>query len=336
MPLISVLLPVRNAASTLNQALASLRSQTLTDWEAIIVDDGSTDESPALLESWMRKDERFSVYRATEHRGLVASLNQALSEAQGEIVARMDADDVALSTRFERQAAALERGDGEILGCRVRYFVESSDVGAGTQRYECWLNSLISPEEHARDIFIDCPLAHPTLMLRRELLESAGGYRAMGWAEDYDLLLRLWIGGARLAKTPERLLLWRDHPTRLARTHPDYWHASFFRARAHFLARSYLAEGRPALIFGAGQVGKTMARALQREGCCVEAFVDPDAGQIDHEIHGIPVIGEAEAAERKGRVFGLAALGEPGARETVRHSLDEAGWIEGVDFCCVA
>jgi glycosyltransferase involved in cell wall biosynthesis len=334
-PSISVLIPARNAAATLDEALASLAAQTHDDWEAVVVDDGSTDETPRLLAEWARRDPRFRVVRNETGQGIVGSLNRALELARAPLLARMDADDVALPERLARQAERMAAGDAAAVGCRVRYFPEEQ-VLAGARRYEAWLNSLLTPEEHDRDLFVECPLAHPTMLLRADAVREAGGYRARGWAEDYDLLLRLWERGHRMAKVPEVLLLWREGETRASRTLPDYALDRFIRCKAHFLRRTHLAGDRPALVFGAGPVGKAVARALLAEGAALSGFVDLDPRKIGQEIYGVKVLDQAEGLKRRGAAFGLAAVGQPGAREELRRTLTDAGWIETEDFRCAA
>src|SRR5688572_21419330 len=147
MPAVSVLIPARNAAATLDEALASMQAQTFRDWEAIVVDDGSTDETPNVVAEWVRRDARFHVLRSGVGQGLVAALNRALGEARAPVVARMDADDVSLPERLDRQLARLEQGDVAAVGCGVRYFPEEQ-VMDGARRYAAWLNSVVTPEEH--------------------------------------------------------------------------------------------------------------------------------------------------------------------------------------------
>jgi glycosyltransferase involved in cell wall biosynthesis len=333
--LVSILLPARNAQATLDEALESIRAQSHPDWELIAVDDGSQDDTPAILERWSRRDDRIRILRHSNSLGIVAALNAALAVARGPVVARMDADDVSLPERVERQLAMLATGEAEVVGCQVRYFPEEL-VAGGARRYEEWLNSLVTPEEHARDLFIECPLAHPTFMMPRDLLESVGGYRARGWPEDYDLLLSLWRRGRRLAKVPEVLFHWREAADRTSRTHPDYTPDAFRRCKAHHLRRSYLAGDRPALIWGGGPFGKLLARELIAEGTPPRGFVDLSPRRIGQVIYGVRVLSQPEAFPLKGQVFGIAAVGQAGARDEIRAAMAGAGWVEGVDFCCAA
>lgn len=331
---IAVLMPVRNAAASLDEAMESLAAQTFRDWEAVVVDDGSSDDTPRLLRAWTRRDSRVRVLTHRTGRGIVPSLRRALGRVKSPLVARMDGDDISLPRRFELQLRLLEEGTADVAGCRVRYFPEEL-VRDGSRRYQAWLNSLTTPEEHERDIFVECPLAHPTLLLPTDVLRAAGGYRDPGWAEDYELLLRLWRRGRRIAKVPEVLFLWREGPERTSRTRPEYAPEAFLRCKAHYLARTCL-RGRSALVFGAGPVGKSVARALLEEGVTLAGFADLDPRKIGQQVYGVPVLASADACRLAGGPFGLGAVGQPGAREELRATLRAAGWVEGRDFRCVA
>lgn len=333
-PLVSVLIPVRNAEPTLDEALQSISDQTFGHWEGLLVDDGSTDGTPGLLHRWELRDRRFRVISLRQHSGIVSALNVALSEVRGEICARMDADDVSDPRRFELQLARMREGDVDVVGCRTRYFPEEA-VQDGARRYETWLNSLTTPEEHERDLFIECPLAHPTFMMRTETLRRLDGYQDNGWPEDYDLLLRLALAGGRMAKVAEVLLHWRESETRSSRTLPQYQLERFPILRAHYLLQRELRD-REALIFGAGRVGKAHARALLQAGGRVHAFVDLDPRKIGRRAHGAPVLTPAEGFALRSGPYGLGALAQPGQREALRKALHAAGWREPEDFRCIA
>jgi GT2 family glycosyltransferase len=334
-PTVSLLIPARNAAATLDQALGSIKAQTLADWEAVVVDDGSTDDTPRLLRAWARRDERIRVLRSPLQKGLVPSLNRALKAARGPVIARMDADDVSLPRRLELQLARLREGDVATVGCRVRYFPEDA-VAGGALRYQEWLNEVLTPADHDRDVFVECPLAHPTMMLDARAVRQLGGYQAHGWPEDYDLVLRLWQAGHAMAKVPEVLLLWREHADRTSRVHENYSPAAFLRCKAHYLARTCFASGLPALIVGAGPVGKAIAKAVAAEGVELAGFVELDPRKIGQDVYGAPVMSHEQADSLRGRAYALVALGQPGARSEARRRLTEGGWTECAEFRCVA
>jgi hypothetical protein len=129
--------------------------------------------------------------------------------------------------------------------------------------YVAWLNSMESAVSVERALFIEAPLCHPSVMLRRASLVGVGGYQRRGWAEDYDLWMRLSLNGYRMQVLPEVLHVWRDHAHRLTRTSQDYAASTFFELKAHYLIQPYGTCFRP---WGAGRDGKRLARALEARG----------------------------------------------------------------------
>ena len=345
-PKISLLLPCRDAAPFLAECIASLEAQTEPRFEALVLDDGSTDETSPILGAWAERDARVRrVKRAGE--GLVAALRALAGAARGTLLARMDADDVAHPPRLERQAALLDRRpDVAACGTRVRY-VPRADLGSGGRRYEAWLNGLIEPSELARDLFVECPIAHPTLMVRRRVFEAVGGYRDVDGPEDYDLILRLAAAGHRLANVPGVLHDWRLGDHRLSGRSERYAPAAFRRLKVRTLP-AFLPVGRPLAVWGAGKVGKAFARAwLAEDDRRLAAFVDLDRRKIGQTIHGAPVLppaglaGLREAGLHPGAgpasmPYVLIAVGSPGARDEIRADLAGMGLRELEDYRAVA
>jgi glycosyltransferase involved in cell wall biosynthesis len=314
----------------------SLADQTLADHEVIAVDDGSRDGTGARLEARARLDTRLRVLR-TPPRGLVAALNTGLARARSPLLARMDADDVALSERLRLQAERLERDPTvDILGCRVRL---GGPLGAaapgGMGAYVDWLNGLLDHESMLRDRLVEAPVAHPSIAMRTETLRGLGGWRDFDGPEDYDLWLRAFEVGLRFAKLPETLLVWNDSPGRLTRTDPRYASDRFRALKIQSLGRGPLASGRPAVVWGSGPVGKGWARALVQAGHRVVAFAEVAPRKLGGRIHGLPVL-TAEGAARCGNALHLGAVGQRGARERIRREATRLGLVEGRDFVAVA
>lgn len=333
-PEVSVLMPVRDAEATLPEALVSLERQTFEDFEVIVVNDGSSDGSAGILDRWTARLPALRVLD-TPGRGIVPALRLALSEARGRYVARMDADDRCTPDRIALQRDRLEdEPKVGIVGSLVRIFPEEIRR-EGLTVYEEWINSLVTHQEIQRDLFVECPIAHPSMMMRREEAIALGGYTDPGWAEDYDLLLRYAEHGYRFAKVPEVLLEWREGPGRLFRRDPRYSKEAFWRAKAHYLARGPLSGGRPAWIWGAGIGGKRLSRALIDEGVEIRAFIDIDARKIGRTRRGLPVLPPEGLAPADGELI-VAAVAARGAREEVRVRLREMGYEEGNHFICAA
>ncbi|KAA3622903.1 MAG: glycosyltransferase, partial [Proteobacteria bacterium] len=269
---VSVVMPVRDAGACLREAVGSILAQDYPEFELIIVDDGSSDGAVEALPRDFRRDPRVRVL-VTRRAGVVAAMQSGVRVADGEYIARMDSDDIALRDRLSRQAEFLAaRPDIGIAGGEVTLFREGG-VGGGFRRYEAWLNALREPEDIDRALYIESPIPNPTALFRRDAYEALSGYRDTDWPEDYDLFLRAHAAGIRMGKPAGVLLRWRDHERRLTRSDPRYDHRRFMAASGYYLSRGPL-HGRAAVIWGAGRCGSRYHDILVANGARVDGFID--------------------------------------------------------------
>jgi glycosyltransferase involved in cell wall biosynthesis len=333
-PVVSVLLPVRDAEATLAACLTSVLRQSETRFECIIVDDGSRDGSRAVAECFAGTDSRFRVL-ALPARGLVPALLDGLAACRAPLVARLDADDWMHRRRLEWQARALAADPGLAgVGCHVRVFPRAA-LRPGLRAYESWLREITSERRLRTDRFIECPLPHPTWMMQREVLRATP-WREAGWPEDYDLLLRLLAAGRRLGVVPRRLLAWRDGPDRMWRTDAAYAPDRFVACKAHFLASGPLRRSPAYVLWGHGATGRALRRALRFEGKHVAAVVEIHPRRIGQHIDGAPVVSpEGLSALRAGLPL-VASVSGPPARAAIRAFCTRAGLREDVDYWCAA
>jgi glycosyltransferase involved in cell wall biosynthesis len=289
MPLVSILLPCYNAEKTLAEALESIANQTLSDYEVVAVDDGSTDGTLHLLEDWARRDGRIRVISGA-HGGILAALNAGLAACRAEYVARMDADDRSHPERLAEQAAYLDKHpEVTVVSCLVRGF-PAEQVREGFRIYMEWLNSLVTDEEIKREIFVESPIAHPSAVFRKAEVERVGGYQECIWPEDYDLWLRLYLAGGQFAKVPRILYEWREDPGRLTRADSRYSLENFMRLKAHYLAHGPLVGSDAVILWGAGMAGRRLSKHLMRQGCPLVAFFDIDPHKIGNTRRGLPIL----------------------------------------------
>jgi glycosyltransferase involved in cell wall biosynthesis len=337
-------MPVRDGVPWLGEAIESIRAQTLGDWELIVVEDGSVDETPRVLAEFARCETRIRVFATSESgRGLVAALNRGLREARGRYVARMDADDVAHPERLAAQARTLDdETDLAAVSCAVEGFPQAA-MGEGMKRYLAWQNGLLTAEQLARDRFVESPVVAPSLAIRTDVLRARfGGWQEHGWPEDWDLVLRAIEAGARIARVPRVLHRWRQHPRQTTHNDPRYGADRLLQARAHYLARFLrdAAAPRAVWLLGAGPVGKTLAEALHHEGLTVAGFAEIDPRKIGNRVRRAgqwwPVIAMDQLQAARNTSYAVAAVGRRGARERIRTSLVAAGWVEVRDFIAAA
>lgn len=329
---ISVVMPVHNAAPTLSAAVESLLRQTEPAWELVAIDDGSTDASGAILEAYARRHRRIRVIRA-ERRGLVVALNAGLAAATGWLIARFDADDICLPERLAHQRRRFDsRPDVGLVASRVRFGGDPA-LAAGYARHVSWTNRLLSHDDISLARFVESPLAHPSVMFRRALVEHWGGYEDGDFPEDYELWLRWLESGVRMEKLAETLLVWNDSPTRLSRSDSRYAKEAFYRLKARYLAR-WLAVHNPhhpaVIVWGAGRITRKRVQHLVEQGITVDAFIDIDPHKIGRRIGGRPVLAPGELPAH-GTSFVVSYVGGSDAREQIESSLRASGYRCGAD-----
>lgn len=324
-------MPCKNAASTLEAAVNSILSQSIGDFELLIWDDGSSDGTARVLGQLAQCDSRVRIL-GSDPVGLVGALRILGQRAAGSFAARMDADDISLPSRFERQLEYM-RANPEVGLCGCLYETVGAPVRSGRIRYDAWINSLITPEAIRRDLFVECPVPHPSFMLPMTVFRAVGGYEDRGWPEDYDLLFRVAAAGLQIGKAPEVLLQWRHHSGQTSLTHERYSETLFRAVKRHYLNVLY-ADRMPRLHqWGAGRVGKRWLR--EWDEVRPQAVVDIHPRKIGTRIHGYQIIAPEELPP-PGAAFTVVVVGAPGARDEIRGWFTPRGYKEGADFIFVA
>ena len=164
---ISVLMGIYNCADTLEQAVASIRNQTYKDWELILCDDGSSDNTFEVAQKLAAEEPRIILLRNDGNKGLNTTLNNCLAAATGEYVARMDGDDDCLPERFEKQITFLEKHpEFQITSCPMILFDENGE----------WGETHVPEQPTAEDVVCGTAISHAPMMMYRECMTSVGGY----------------------------------------------------------------------------------------------------------------------------------------------------------------
>ena len=323
-------MPVYNSALTLKAAIVSIIRQSFSDWKLIVVDDGSTDDSAKVVKSM--SDSRIKLF-PTSHQGLVAALNTGLNICRGRWVVRMDADDISHPHRLQSLLShAASNPDISVWGSRVCLFPRKN-LKDGMIQYERWLNSLTSHDDIRKNLFVECPIAHPALMVLRKVLGQIGGYRDNGWPEDYDLIVNLFLNGSAMGTISRQLLFWRYHPQKIILTDSRYSPENFFQLKYHYFKKIFSGKERDFIIMGGGDNAKRWLRSLISDGFCVSMILDLHPGRVGQNIADVPVI---HPDNFTGKGFFICTAGVRGARERIREWLSERGFIEWDDFVCVA
>jgi glycosyltransferase involved in cell wall biosynthesis len=331
-PLVSVVLPVYNAAASLDAALESLLHQVDLpgDFEIVAVDGGSSDESADILAQYAARDPRLRLIRR-EHQGVTATANVAMSAARGRFIARMDADDVCSPDRLAKQSRyLLEHPEVGVVSCRIR-FGGDAEACAGYARHVDWVNEITCHEDICLSRFVESPICNPSVMFRAELLELHGDYLHGDFPEDYELWLRWLAAGVRMEKLPDTLLTWNDPPTRLTRNDPRYDMDAFYRVKAAYLA-DWLEQHNPRhpeiVLIGSGRVTRRRAEMLTARGVRITAYVDVDPRKIGNVIAGVPVL-DRKSLPEPGECFVVSYVGGRDVRGEIEDFLLEKGFVVG-------
>lgn len=205
--LISVIIPCYNAESFVEQAVLSIMNQTYRNVEIICLDDASTDKTLSILESLALDDGRVSVYKNERNLGLIETLNKGISLCKGEFIARMDADDISLPRRFERQLSFLRKTGADVCGC---YYKEMTHNG----RFFMWNQRFVHHKQAMKFVgMFESPLAHPAVIAKAEVFKD-NPYELTESSyvnEDYHLWCRLMNLNKTFVQVPEFLFIYRNN-----------------------------------------------------------------------------------------------------------------------------
>lgn len=228
MPIISILIPVYNAADFVEEAIKSIINQTFKDIELIIINDGSTDSSGEILQNFKDIDSRIRLIQRS-NKGLIYTLNEGLSLVNSPLIARMDADDISAPNRLEYQYAYMIQHPETVA---VGSYVEFINIQGQAYR----IKKLPTGNQVQDNFLWGCPIVHPTVMMRTDAVRKAGGYPSeFVSAEDYALWLRLLSLG-KIDNIPEVLLSYRVHENSISHMHAHQQRNSTLRAQALWLA----------------------------------------------------------------------------------------------------
>lgn len=217
-PTISVVMPVYNAEQYLDQAIQSILGQTFTDFEFIIINDGSSDSSLEILRKYEKKDKRILIIDK-KNCGIVEALNDGLSIAKGNFIARMDSDDIAYTNRFEEQIKVFEN----VPEIDLVYTGTTLIDKYGDLVCDSWRPNL---EKTLLNLEINTFIPHPTVMFKKDMILNLGGYtKKRPNAEDLDLWLRMLNNGCKFFYLKKNLLYYRLNPNSMRANVDDrYWY----------------------------------------------------------------------------------------------------------------
>ncbi|MGB5418111.1 glycosyltransferase family 2 protein [Algibacter sp.] len=283
-PLVSILIPFKNTEAFIKDCMFSIIEQTYTNWELLIVDDNSTDNSFSIVENIANQDARIKLLK-NSGSGIIDALQLAFKESAGELITRMDSDDVMKPNKLEVLANNLmHHGKGHLAIGLVHYFAEEG-IKAGYKSYEVWLNKLTKTGTNYAEIYKECVIPSPCWMLHRTDLIACDAFNPNKYPEDYDLAFRFYKHDFKCIPCQIVLHDWRDYSHRTSRTHEHYAENHFIPLKLdYFLELDYNCE-KTLVVWGAGNKGKFIAKTLIEKQIDFEWICD-NPKKIGKDIYG--------------------------------------------------
>lgn len=327
-PLLSVIIPVRNAAETLKACVDSISNQSFKEIELLLVLNGCSDETASIAQELGQIDQRIRVLQSPQV-GIAYALNLGIQQSRSPYIARMDADDLAPLDRLQLQYDYLEQNPevGLVSGI-VEY--HSNAPNQGYAHYVDWLNSIKSIDELKNNRFLESPFAHPSVMFRKSLIEQFGSYSLDALPEDYELWLRFYAQGVIMHKLNKLVLIWNDHANRASRTHENYSSDAFDRVRLSYLAdelKVKVENGKKIWIVGGGKLARKKLSKLQTLGVQVEGITD----FVPRKLFGLDFILWENFIKEENR-FAVSLVSNRGAAQDIEKALWKKGFFIGKDY----
>ena len=312
MPAVSIIVPVRNEERHLRECLSSISGQSFADWEAIVVDDHSTDRTAAIALAFSDKDLRFR-YITNRGRGIIAALDTAVACCSGTWITRMDGDDrMPLQKLRTLHQALKDHPKNTIAVGRVEYFADTP-VSPGYKAYENWLNERVTQDDHWDHLFRECVIPSCGWMMHRESFLATFVPGELQYPEDYHLCFHWYRAGYRIIPVRQPVHYWREHPHRISKTSTDYSIASFFRLKWHQF-REITAGDTPfdLVLWGRGPKLELLKQAGGKSLSAARTLSHPEqaAGELQAIIRSasnpvkiISVVGSGEGLRQSRKLF---------------------------------
>lgn len=311
-PDISVILPFYNASQHLSEAIQSVLLQTFTNFELILINDGSTDESLKIAKTFEKKDKRITILNQN-NLGMATALNNGIESSTTNLIARMDGDDICDPNRFQLQFELIQTLPANSLVSSLVTPFSSGKISEGTMRYFYWLNSKITSKNILDGLFKESPLIHPSVLFTKEAFYNAGKYIEYNGPEDYDLWLKMAETGTIFAKVDKVLLNYRIHSNNLSRNDMTHYGREAFRERQyHHLSKmiisNFFGPNKRFIICGAGKEGRRILNYLSNFNINISNFIDVDPKKIGKKINNVEVLPITQIKKDPDKIY-LGATG---------------------------
>lgn len=328
--MISIVMPMRNASLYLTECINSIIQQSYTNWELIIVNDHSTDNSYNIVNSFSLKDDRISIFN-NKGKGIIEALRLAYSKTSGKYITRMDADDIMPIDKLKLMREVLVTHPNCVTTGKIKYI--GKNLKEGYQKYEAWMNALMENNSHYEQIYRECVIPSPAWMMKRETFENVGAFNSGTYPEDYDLTLRIYK-----AKTPiipvknEVIHIWRDYSERTSRNDPHYAFNTFEVLKTKYFLNIDYKPNKTLVLWGGGKKGKNIALLLKQHRVNF-IWACNNSKKINQSIYGIKMQ-DIDAIFDTNTIYQtIIAVANPADQIQIKVQLQNKSNIEPFWFC---
>lgn len=321
LPAVSVIFPFHNAEATLDRAIKSILNQTFTDFELILINSNSTDQSSNI--AWLNSGEDERITLVNEPReGISNALNAGIKIANGKYVAFMDSNCISHPERLEKQVNFIEENPVEVVSCLINYAPQGLP-NYDTKNYTEWLNSFTSSSEIYNNRFIGMPVITPSVLFKKSLIKEFGMFTQGDFPEEYEFWLRWLDCDVTIKKLPEILLDWDS-----SETCGQYNSTPCHTLKTEYQAKWLRDNDHPYVwIWKKGTLLKSKIDYLDDAGIYVEGFIDVENIDFEEAYYV-----SSEEINWDAPSFILVYIDNPEERESVFRFFISKMKIETVDF----
>lgn len=318
---VSIVMPVKNAEKWIRDTVQSILNQSHEQWELIMIDDHSEDNSFDIITSLALIDPRIQFFRNKEY-GIISALQLGLQLSKGNYITRMDADDIMPKDRLEVMVQNIECAQIKtIVTGFVEYF--PNPVSMGYIKYQNWINARVTNNDHQKHVYRECVIASPNWLARTDEIRRFGNWDKLEYPEDYDMVFKWLEQGFTIKGIEQVTLLWREHPERTSRNSSVYDQRSFFELKLSWFKKLAPFDGQEIALFGSGQKGKIVANYFINNSIDF-AWYDHNFDRFKSPVMGMD-IGDPMIAKEKVAVLCI----DPELENTLRGFLQEKGYVIG-------
>jgi glycosyltransferase involved in cell wall biosynthesis len=329
-PTVSIIMAAKDTAAYLPDCLDSIIAQTFTDWELIVINDHSSDDTPQVLADYAAKDHRIKVFHSDRPK-LIPSLKYGYPFISGELVNRMDSDDKMPIDKLETLVNEWRKyGKGYVIAGGTQHFVDEGEVGGGFIRYEQWLNQVAKQQRYLEEIYTECVIPSHCWLIHKEDLDQIGAFEPEVYPEDYDLCFRMYQAGLHIIGIDKVLHYWRDRSNRISRTWDEYKDNRYYPMKLHYFLKIDREDHRPLVLWGAGRNGKDLAKLLRSAGQSF-SWVSDSTNKIGHSIYDVEVMAPTAIATMTQPQI-LIAVSSPSGKEEIKQALAHMNKWAIVDY----